>query len=121
MEKFLVILVSFLVILSFAKEKPLIIIYQMKIVELSEETVLKLGLEEGNFEKDTEDKRIFNVIYDPMLMELLFKMSQMVLKIDLGKSNIKEIKNLQTLDSNYPRQKCKPSCWKGKSIGYYWI
>jgi len=90
MEKFLVILVSFLVILSFAKEKPLIIIYQMKIVELSEETVLKLGLSEGNFEKDTEDKKIFNVIYDPMLMKLLFEMSQMVLKIDLGKSNIKE-------------------------------
>ena len=92
MRKFLVTLVLLLGILSLAQEKPMIVIYQMEIVELSEETVLKLGLKEGNFEKDTVEEKIFGVVYDPKLMELLLKMPLTTLKIDLGKSNKKEKK-----------------------------
>ena len=91
MRKFLVTIFFFLLgIFLFSQEKPMIVIYQMEIVELSEETVLKLGLKEGSFEKETGEEKIFGVIYDPKLMELLLKIPMASLKMDLGKFDKKE-------------------------------
>lgn len=73
--------------LCFAQEtKPYVVIYQMEIVELSEQMSQKFDLKNVNFEK-TDSTLSFGVNYEPELLQLLVKIPFAEVEFEAGKSH----------------------------------
>jgi len=77
--------------LCFAQEsKPYVVIYQMEIVELSEQISQKFDLKSVNFEKPGSALS-FGVNYEPELLQLLVKIPFVEVEFEAGKSREKNL------------------------------
>ncbi|MEJ5229516.1 MAG: hypothetical protein WHT65_05900 [Pseudothermotoga sp.] len=87
-------IVLFLVLSFFAFSQP-IVIYQLEVVRLSDETITKIGLKEIEISKPDLSAYQFRVTYEPAVMELLLKIPFISTTIEVGTKHEKTMTSVR--------------------------